>query len=105
MSHKALMGGWIERGTTSTYTYDLPPEAVAECGGCIMPVELGSAFAVAGNRDGMQMKTMTIVANLQDHAKSSVLLMLDRSFTNGWLDTNDYPYPANRKVKLTKGGC
>ena len=97
------MDGWIERGTTRSYTRSIPPELITKCGGCITAGELGAAYATAGNRDGMQMKTMTVVANLRD--KSSVLLLLDRSFENGWLDTNDYPYDAHRKIGLTKAGC
>ena len=103
------MNGWMERGQTSTYTRQISESVELMCGSCVTPRQLGTAFATAGNRDGIQIKTMTVVANLKKKKPEdkgvSVLLLLDRHFKNGWLDTNDYPRVANRKIRLTKAGC
>lgn len=113
-----LMEGIIMKNTTRTYNFDIPRSIVRLCGGCVRPINLGRAWAVAGNSDGFRLKSLTTVGHFRErqgrgpntrYVTDSGLLTINRQFTaehaNGWLDTSAFPFEENHYIKLSKAGC
>lgn len=96
--------GLIIRGHTRTYKVDIDSKVLALCGKCPTPKNLVEANIRAGHSDGINVKSVSIIANFPD--KISTMLTLDRSFARGFVDTTTFPKSNSvTELSLTKAGC